>query len=358
MGRLPFLDVKTHANHSPHVVLLGAGASIAALPLGDKHGRRLPVLANLVDVVGLRPMLEAEGVRPECLGGFEALFDSLSSQSKYAALCQLIEARVRTFFSEIQIPDEVTLYDRLLAGLRSKDIIATFNWDPLLLQAYARNRHLQNLPRVVFLHGNVLLGFCEAHKKKGYATQTCSVCGAPLTPSPLLLPVKDKRYKEHPLLAAEWSELEHTLEYAYLFTIIGYSAPTSDAAAKALLHTAWNKNGTSELAEIEIVDIADKRELKRRWKDFIVRSHYHSMRSLTRSLISVFPRRSCDAFAWATLQMRPWEARPMPRFRRLESLHRWVEPLVQEEVALEGGAPLEMWSRQPPRFGPELSGER
>jgi hypothetical protein len=35
----------------------------------------------------------------------------------------------------MEIPDHVTLYDELLLTLRSKDLIATFNWDPLLLQA-------------------------------------------------------------------------------------------------------------------------------------------------------------------------------------------------------------------------------
>jgi hypothetical protein len=344
LGRLPFLDLTTHANHSPHVVLLGAGASIAALPRGDKYGRRLPVLTNLVDIVGLRPLLEASEINPDHKGGFEALYDSISTNPEYFALCRAVEAKVRAFFSEIVIPDDVTLYDRLLAGLRPKDIIATFNWDPLLLQAYARNRHLRKLPRIVFLHGNVELGFCEAHRVKGYASQRCNVCANPLSPSPLLLPVKDKKYKEHPLLAAEWALLEHELEYAYLFTIIGYSAPTSDVAAKELLHGAWRRNGTNELAEIEIVDIAAKRELKRRWKDFIVRSHYHSTRSLARSLLTNYPRRSCEAFAWATLQLRPWASRPMPRFRKLESLHRWAQPLLDEEAALDAGVPLNMWS--------------
>ena len=35
----------------PHVVILGAGASAAAFPKGDRNGRRLPLMDDLVQVV-------------------------------------------------------------------------------------------------------------------------------------------------------------------------------------------------------------------------------------------------------------------------------------------------------------------
>ncbi len=34
-----------------HVVLLGAGASLAAFPNGDRLGRTLPLMKNLVEVL-------------------------------------------------------------------------------------------------------------------------------------------------------------------------------------------------------------------------------------------------------------------------------------------------------------------
>ena len=39
MPTLPALDLKTNINHSPHVVILGAGASKAAFPIGDANGK-------------------------------------------------------------------------------------------------------------------------------------------------------------------------------------------------------------------------------------------------------------------------------------------------------------------------------
>ena len=49
-------------NMRPHVVILGAGASVAAFPQGDATGKILPTMDNLVEVVGLRPILEDSGV--------------------------------------------------------------------------------------------------------------------------------------------------------------------------------------------------------------------------------------------------------------------------------------------------------
>jgi len=46
----------------PHVLLLGAGASVAALPKGDKNGRILPVMNNFVEVLELHQVLKKHGI--------------------------------------------------------------------------------------------------------------------------------------------------------------------------------------------------------------------------------------------------------------------------------------------------------
>jgi len=43
--------------YRPHVLILGAGASIAALPNGDKHGRWLPSMDNFVEILDLSGLL-------------------------------------------------------------------------------------------------------------------------------------------------------------------------------------------------------------------------------------------------------------------------------------------------------------
>lgn len=47
----------------PHIVIVGAGGSRAACPEGDQNGRHLPVMADLIDTVGLRPLLAIAPLR-------------------------------------------------------------------------------------------------------------------------------------------------------------------------------------------------------------------------------------------------------------------------------------------------------
>ena len=333
MRRLPRLDIALNCNNSPHVVILGAGASLAALPRGDRHGRRLPVMRNLVEVLNLQDLFERHQMRWKGLN-FEDVYDAISDDTSKAALRTELERRVWSYFTAIEIPESVTLYDELLLSLRGKDIIATFNWDPLLLQAYRRVADLGDMPSIVFLHGNVGIGYCEANKIKGAAGQRCSKCGKVLTPSPLLFPVRDKRYREHPFLAGEWAVLEAHLQDAFIMTIFGYSAPATDVNARDLLLKAWTANATRELAQIEIVDIRPRRDLEASWGDFIVRQHYGIARRLSNTYSFHHPRRSCDALAGAILQLDPWSENKLRRYRNLSSLRRAIAPLITEEILL------------------------
>ncbi len=341
MPTLPALDVNAKANYSPHVVILGAGASVAACPYGDRRGRRLPLMANFVDVVGLGPLLETAGVSFDGEQNFELIYDQLACSPDLTELRIRLERAVRDYFTSLELPDCVTLYDQLLLSLRPKDIIASFNWDPFLLQACARNRLMRNLPKVVFLHGNVYLGYCPMHSAWGYSTQNCNTCGKRFEPSPLLFPIKTKDYRAHPLLARQWDQLSLHLEHAYMLTIFGYAAPSSDVAARDIMLKAWSANETRQLAQIEIVDVLPRRTLDKRWSDFIQGLHGGTIRRFCRTWQFQYPRRSCETLAFATLQQDPWATRKIPRFRRLDRLQQWIRPLIEEEDALEqNGAPL------------------
>lgn len=74
MPSLPTTGASEHAN--PHVFIVGAGASRAACPNGDAKGRRLPVMADLIDFVGLRPLLAQHGIESQ-EGDFEAVYDGV-----------------------------------------------------------------------------------------------------------------------------------------------------------------------------------------------------------------------------------------------------------------------------------------
>ena len=44
MPSLPRMRPSKHVNESPHIVILGSGASKAACPLSDKNGRQIPLM--------------------------------------------------------------------------------------------------------------------------------------------------------------------------------------------------------------------------------------------------------------------------------------------------------------------------
>ncbi len=148
--------------HQPHVVILGAGASIASSLHGDKNGKKLPSMLNFVEVLDLSSMLDAEGISHRGRN-FEDIYDEIHNDVKLENLKQKLESAVYDYFADIEISDEPSLYDHLVLSMRDKDVIATFNWDPFLVQALRRNAlngRGFKLPRLQFLHGNVMIGFC------------------------------------------------------------------------------------------------------------------------------------------------------------------------------------------------------
>jgi hypothetical protein len=319
-------------NHSPHVVILGAGASLACFPKGDVTGRRLPLMNNLVDTVGLRELIERAGLSAD-IDNFEAFYDEIASGGRHKGLVEAIESRVREYFAAMRLPAEATLYDYLILALRKKDLIATFNWDPFLAQAFRRNRQVEELPRMAFLHGNVAIGTCAEHKVVNFADQVCSKCRTALAPSKLLYPVRQKDYNNDPFIKGEWQALRAYLEKAYYVTIFGYSAPATDLEAKNLMLEVWKKNPTLQLAEVDIVDVKPREVLEKNWSDFLYKTHYGICDDVQRTILFRHPRRSCDAFAMATLQQRPWRENPIPITADLAQLQAWVAPLVSEEKA-------------------------
>ena len=154
-----------------------------------QEGRVLPLMNNLVEVVGLQDILESNGIDYRGRNFEDAPQYTLLSQ--HSSLVIELEKVIRDYFSEMVLPDNVTLYDEIILSLRSKDI-ATFNWDPFLPLAYRRNAHLKELPRLVFLHGSVGMGVCIEDRNKGYLGDNCNRCGNPFPPVKLLFPVEKK----------------------------------------------------------------------------------------------------------------------------------------------------------------------
>jgi len=332
MPSLPTTGASEHAD--PHVFIVGAGASRAACPNGDAEGRRLPVMADLIDVVGLRPLLKQHGIESQ-EGDFEAVYDGIV-QSGNEELASELERRVHHYFSQLELPETATAYDYLLLSLRPIDLVATFNWDPLLAQAFRRHEGKIALPQLAFLHGNVAFGYCAEHRRCGWIDDHCALCGKRFEPTPLLYPTRDKNYTKNPFIRSQWALLEAHIKFAYLLTIFGYRAPETDVAAREAMMGAWKLNETRALAEIELINTQSEEELHANWKDFITRTHYSATDSIKKSYVARHPRRSCDAFAASTLMLRPWEDDWLPERESFNDLRVWVNPLWEEETRLAG----------------------
>jgi len=178
----------------PHLIILGAGASLAAFPAGDRNGIALPVMKTFTDIVDLRTLLRDSGI-PEPYDDFEAIYSDIAVDPNRVRLKEEIESRVYTYFASLELPDVPTLYDHLVLSLRPKDVVATFNWDPFLCQAASRNYAFGGAPILLFLHGNVAFAYCP-HCKTGFPLQKhCRKCNRELMNSPLLYPVKQKDYQ-------------------------------------------------------------------------------------------------------------------------------------------------------------------
>jgi len=287
-------------------------------------------MAELIEFIGLAPLLDEAGVE-EDRSDFEALYDTVAISGKYPGLAADIEARIYDYFAEMQLPDKPTIYDYLVLSLRGKDLIATFNWDPFLAQAYRRNSHVAKLPEIVFLHGNVEIGVCVQDKAKGWKRDKCDECKKPFPPTKLMYPVRQKDYDSDPFIRNEWNVVRRFLDRAYFLTIYGYAAPATDVEAKRLMLKPWKENRGFGLAQVNIIDTKPEAALRCTWDDFLCGGHCGVYDDIFESFLFQAPRRSCDALAMTTLHMEFWDWDQYPEVETLADLHEWLVPLLKEE---------------------------
>ncbi len=330
--------IKTVYGGGGHVVILGAGASIASSRRNpEKNGKRLPSMDNFIEVVGLQNILDSI---PESLKAtnFEELYSNLHRSDPESDVIKEIEERVHDYFNDMRLPNEPTIYDYLILSLRSKDMIATFNWDPFLYQAYCRNLHVGDMPYIFFLHGNVAIGYSEEDKRIGPAGMISKETMNYYEPTKLLYPVEQKNYNDDEYLLTEWGCTKDRLnsEHTKLVTIFGYGAPATDVEAVKLLNEAWGGSDRRNMEQIEIIDIRPEDEVRDQWDSFIHSHHYWYSTDFFDCSLAANPRRTSEAYFQHITPGTPDEAfsenNPVPSdFKTLEELWAWFKPLVEAE---------------------------
>jgi hypothetical protein len=310
----------------PHVVILGSGASAAAFPHGDRDGKKVPVMEDLVSVAGLGDELSKAGI-DHAGRSFPEIFRELHGNPEFAHLIPSIESRVAACFADLHLPDGPTLYDHLVLSLRPKDVIATFTWDPLLYDACQRNRSRAPLPHVLHMIGSVRMGRCPKDRRTGVVGARCRLCGSTIVPP--RLPFRPRRGR-YPRLAftKEWNAARSALEKAYVLTIFGRIDLASDIASQDLMRLAWNKAGAGELQEIEIIDLTWRDE---RSPDHVPVRRYQVVKDFYDSRIAKHPRRTCEAI-WRQLVEAKFETtNDVPRNYDFPGLYEWCRPLIEAE---------------------------
>ena len=327
-------DINKFILSRPHVFILGAGASKAAIPYGDRNGINCPLMEGFIEKAGLKHIISHIPLKTKS-NNLEDIYSELHILGKYKRELKELEKGIYDYFRKLVIPYTPILYDYLLLSLRSKDFIFSFNWDDLIVQAYLRVSTItKDLPKLYFLHGNVAMGYCD-HCSKLYhiADKFCPNCYRKLKLQPLLYPITNKRYDKDKSISNAWEDFLAVLQNCSILTIFGYGAPPSDSAAIEMMYKAFSQE-FRKLDKIEIIDIKDERKLIDNWSPFLASTNYHikCYKDFFDSTIGEFPRRTVEGYCkrnnnwFGSSNIR---LKPNLTFEELEKL---ILPLLQEEA--------------------------
>lgn len=322
-----------------HVVILGAGASIASCTRNvELSMKQLPSMNNFIEIVGLRDIISSLPSEYQSLNNFESLYSSLYANDPNSDVLREIETSVVAYFQDMKLPEEPTIYDYLVMSLRDKDLIATFNWDPFLFQAYCRNYDVGSNPKICFLHGNVAIGYSIKDKIAGPAGNFHPESKCLFEPTKLLYPIAHKDYNSDDFISLQWNILNDFLsaDSTKRVTIFGYGAPETDVEAVNLLSSAWGSFDERNMEQFEVIDVQSKDLLLTRWNKFINSHHYDIVSNYFESILSQYPRRTGERFFHQFMPNSPSEAfqepNPVPdNFKTLDEMWKWFNPLIEAE---------------------------
>ena len=227
-----------------------------------------------------------------------------------------------------------------MLSLRSKDLIASFNWDPFLIQAVRRCIPIAKPPLCLHLHGNVATGYCVRHERPSIGDRgtKCRQCNEPLVDTRLLFPVAKKNYASDPLIALAWKSVQSAMKNCFLLTIFGYGAPATDAEAVNLMKQGWGDVNERVMEETEIIDIRSEDDLRKTWDPFIHSHHYQTHASFYDSMLGLLPRRSVEMMFRQLVDAEFIEHFPLPKNANWLELRKWAQPFVEQEEAAASAA--------------------
>ena len=118
------------------------------------------------------------------------------------------------------------------------------------------------------------------------------------------------------------------LKRAYLLTIFGYSAPTSDQEAMKLFKEGWGNLRERKFEEIEFINTENEDIYIKRWKDFIHTNHYQYKNNFFDSILANYPRRSCECLFKQLMECKFLQKNIVPKNR---TIYNFLNPLMCKE---------------------------
>lgn len=322
-----------------HLVILGAGASIASTLLdSEKNGKLLPSMQDLPKIIDMSDLINQIPLDLYS-ENFEQLYSNVYREDMDNPILVEMNRRIYNYFLKLELPDKPTIYDYLVMALRPKDMIVTFNWDPFLYQAWCRNIGHGAKPLIRFLHGNVAIGYDEEDLKPGPAGWYRKDNQHYFKRTPLLYPTGEKDYESDPFISREWTRLKEFLHDSSTkrVTIFGYSAPISDTAAIELMNMAWGTPDKRNIEQFEMIDVKPEQELCASWEGFIHSHHYDYVTNFFDSSLGITPRRTVESYMLrcfpCTLEEAFHENCSIPKegFKTFDEMWNWYDQLIQIE---------------------------
>ena len=118
----------------PHVVLLGAGATMAAIPNGDKNGRKSSVMDGFIEKLGMSSVIDKVGLHTNS-NNLEDIYTELFERPDCESVRKQLDKKIRKYFSCLEIPDEPNIYDLILLG---SSVVAGISKSYLYNKRFAR----------------------------------------------------------------------------------------------------------------------------------------------------------------------------------------------------------------------------
>lgn len=93
----------------PHLVILGAGATMATIPNGDQNGKKSSVMNNFIEELGLGDILKNINLTTSSCN-LEDIYSELYDNKIYKPERDKLEESINDYLSELKLPDYPTIY--------------------------------------------------------------------------------------------------------------------------------------------------------------------------------------------------------------------------------------------------------